>query len=458
MKLSSLNPSKNFETIGAVEISTEKEITESVEQAKKAFLQWSTITIKERSDAIQSFVNIAKTQTEVIAQLVAKETGRPIKSARANVTEGIRYFEEYISIADKYLSPKVTIETDKELHKVYREPWGVIACICPWNYPFLNIAWQCGQALIAGNTIVYKNSEENPLFAKLISELIEKSDIPNGVFNVIYGDGKIGDLLVHQDINMISFTGSTNVGQQLTKIAAEKFIPIVTELGGSAPGIIFEDIDIDDKLIEYIVEMRLTNNGQACDAIKRLIVHESRFEEIVKKVCDVMKKKKIGDALSEDTDVGPLIAKRQVDLIEAQVKDAIEKGAKVEIGANTSKDLKGAYYSPTVLTNINPTMRVWHEETFGPVLPIIPFKDEAQSIRQANHTQYGLSAHVFTSDRKRFNRVARQLQAGSVAQNFIEYWNSNNPFGGYKKSGMGRINGEYGFEDFTQPKLISEEK
>ncbi|MGH7202901.1 MAG: aldehyde dehydrogenase family protein [Candidatus Levyibacteriota bacterium] len=458
MKLTSINPSRNYEVLGEIESSTAKEIKEAVENTRTAFPQWSSMAISERCNAIQSFVNIAKSQEEELARLIAKETGRPIKSARSNVSEGIRYFEDYITIAEKYLAPKVTVETDKELHKVYLEPWGVIACICPWNYPFLNVAWQCGQALIAGNTIVYKNSEENPLFAEMLSHLIEQSEIPKGVFNVVYGDGNVGDLLVHQDINMISFTGSTNVGQQLTKIAAEKFIPIVTELGGSAPGIVFEDIDIDDKLIEYIVGMRLTNNGQACDAIKRLIVHESKFEEVVKKICDVIKKKKVGDALNEDTDIGPLIAKRQADLLEAQVQDAIKKGAKVEVRASKPQDLKGAYYTPTVLTNVNPTMRVWYEETFGPVLPIIPFKDEAQAIRQANHTEYGLSAHVFTNDKKRFNRVARQLQAGSVAQNFAEYWNVNNPFGGYKKSGMGRINGEYGFEDFTQPKLISEEK
>lgn len=458
MKLVSTNPSRNYEVLGNVTISTEKEIKHAVAKAHKAFPQWSEFSVKERIRCLTSYITIAKKCSEEIAQLIAKETGRTISDSRSNVTWGTNFFEAYFALAEKYLTPKVTYETATEMHQVYREPYGVIAAICPWNYPFLNITWQCGQALLAGNTIVYKNSEENPLFAQLMEKIITQSDIPDGVFTIIYGNGETGKILVEQAIDMISFTGSTEVGQQLTKIAAEKFIPIVTELGGSAPGIICEDMDISDTLIAYITELRLNNNGQACDAIKRLIIHKSKFDEVTQKLVELFTKQKVGDANDENTDIGPLVAKRQVDLLEQQVQDAIKNGAQIEAGGKRPTNLKGAYYLPTIITKVNRSMRVWKEETFGPVLPIVPFTTEEEAITLANDTQYGLSAHVFTKDKKKFGRIAKQLQAGSVAQNFAEYWNPNNPFGGYKKSGIGRLHGEYGFEDFTQPKLVAEEK
>lgn len=458
MKLIPTNPSRNYEVLGEVQASTKKGVKESVKKARQSFVTWSKMSLGERIKKISSFLDISKKRKEEIAQLIAKETGRPITSARTNVEGGFEYFEAYIKMADKYLSPQTTYESDREVHKILREPRGVIAAVLPWNYPYMNVAWQCGQALIAGNTIVYKNSEENPLFSKLLVELIEKSDIPNGVFNVIFGDGEIGDYLVNQDIDMISFTGSTNVGQTLTKIAAEKFIPIVTELGGSSPLILFEDVEITDGVIAYIAGRRFKNAGQACDAVKRLIVHKSKFDEVVEKLSSFVSKQKVGDALDEDTEIGPLVAKRQVDLIDEQVQSSIKKGAKIVIGGKRPNNLKGAYYLPTILTNITRDMRVWREETFGPVLPIISFSTEEEAIELANDTEYGLTAHVLTNSKTRFEKIAEQLQAGSIAHNQTGFWSPLNPFGGYKKSGMGRTHGPFGFYESTQMKVISEEK
>ncbi len=456
--LISTNPSRDFEILGKVKISTEREIKNAVAKAKQAFASWSIMPIAERCKRISSFLKISKKRKEEIAQLMAKETGRPIVSARTNIEGGFKYFEAYIKMVDKYLAPQITYESDKEIHKILHEPRGVIAAILPWNYPYMNIAWQCGQALIAGNTIVYKNSEENPLFAKLISELMAESDIPKGVFNIIYGDGKIGDFLAHQDIDMISFTGSTEVGKSLTKIAAEKFIPIVTELGGSSPLIICSDVIITDEIIAYIAGRRFKNAGQSCDAVKRLIVHESKFKETVQKLSHFVSKLKVGDALSEDTEIGPLVAKRQVDLIDEQVQDAIKRGAKVITGGKKPANLKGAYYLPTLLTNISRGMKVWKEETFGPVLPIISFSTEHEAVELANDTEYGLTAHVFTNDKILFQRMAPQIKAGSIAHNQTVFWSPLNPFGGYKKSGMGRTHGPFGFYESTQIKVISIEK
>src|SRR3989344_1834312 len=209
MKLVSTNPSRNYEVIGEVESSTEQDVLDAVEKARVAQVNWAMLSLKERCKKIASFVEIAKKRKEEIIQQIARETGRPLSNTRpANVEGGLNHFETYLAIADDALKPKITVETDNEIHRVYREPWGVIAVICPWNFPFMNVAWQCGPALIAGNTIVYKNSEENPLFTKLLAELIEESDLPEGVFNILYGDGEVGEWLANADVDMISFTGS----------------------------------------------------------------------------------------------------------------------------------------------------------------------------------------------------------------------------------------------------------
>lgn len=457
-KLISLNPSNNYEVIGSVDSSTKKVVEEAVKNAHLAQAKWADLALEERCKKLFTFVQISINRADEIAILIAKETGRPLESAKDNVKGGITYFNYYLKSAKEHLEPKVTFETNTEIHRVYREPWGVIACICPWNYPFMNVVWQCGQALIAGNTVVYKNSEENPLFAKLLAELFAESDVPKGVFNVVYGDGKVGEWLVESEINMISFTGSTKTGKKLTKIAAEKYIPIVTELGGSAPMIMLDDIEVTDRLIEFIWSRRFKNAGQACDAVKRLIVHKSKFNEIVDLLRIKVASKKMGDALNASTDIGPLISKKQLLKLEKQVKDAKEKGAKVIMGGNRSNNLKGAYYEPTLIVDVRQNMKIWQEEVFGPVLPIISFETDEEAINLANDTEYGLGAHIMTDNKNRFTKIAKSLKSGMVAQNEVMYWHPKNPFGGYKQSGMGRIHGEYGFNEVTQVKLISEQK
>jgi succinate-semialdehyde dehydrogenase/glutarate-semialdehyde dehydrogenase len=459
MKLISTNPSRGFAVIGEVESSTEQEVYTVVAKAVAAQPAWSELSIIRRKQAVQSFVDIAERRAEELSHIIAEETGRPVMGARLDVAKGISCFRDYLMMAEEHLAPKVTFETSTELHRVHREPWGVIATICPWNFPMTNVAWQCGQALLAGNGVVYKNSEENPLFAKLLEEIISESSIPESVFSIVYGDGQVGEWLARADINRLSFTGSFPVGRKLTQIAAEQFIPITTELGGSNPYIVFEGVELTDDLINNIYGRRFLHSGQFCTSVKRLIVHESLFDKLLNKLAEVTANKKIGDALDETTELGPLVAKRQLEKLEAQVQDAVEKGAKVVVGAKCPDGLKGAYYEPTILTNITSAMRVWREETFGPVLPIVSFKTEAEAITLANDTEYGLSAYISTKDKEQFARVARQLHVGMIAENqIINLLAAFNPFGGYKHSGMGRENGSYGFDEVTQVKVVSELK
>lgn len=457
MKIVSTNPSRNYAKLGAVDVSTETEIKDAVAKARAAQPQWAALTQDERDAAVESFINVCDRHAHEIAELMAAEMGKPIKACRTQVAESADFFHAQMKTARAALAPVIVYEDHSQRHHLVREPLGVVVCITPWNFPFLNIAWQAGQALLAGNTVVFKQSEEIIVFAKFVEKLVAESKLPEGVFNVILGDGKVGELLVQQPVDAILFTGSTRTGQKITELAAKNSTRVLTEMGGSAPGIVFEDADVP-AIIETLYMARFENTGQFCDGLKRLIVHESKLHEVLDELKQVNATKKVGDALDEETDIGPLVAKRQLDLLKEQVKDALDKGAKVFFGGKEPKDLQGAYYEPTVLTNIKFDMRVWREEVFGPVLPVVTFKTEEEAIRLANDTIYGLGAYVCTTDRERYFRVAHQLESGIVAHNNALYFSTVTPFGGYKASGNSRSLGAEGFHEVTQSKVISEEK
>lgn len=456
MELISTNPGKNYEVIGEVEMSSAEEIKQKVGEAKQAQKNWNEIGLGERIKILRNVSAELLKRKKDLSQLATKEMGMPITQTRFDVEDAIRYFNWYLDNADKYLSPEVVYEDDQIINKVFYEPIGVAAVISPWNYPLSNFIWGAGQNLIVGNTVVFKHSEECPLFGKLLEDIIRPL-LPDGVFSEVYGDGTIGDLLVHQDINIISFTGSSKIGKQLYKVAAEKFIKIVLEMGGSAPGIIFEDANISE-VLETIYSARFSNCGQMCDALKRLIVHESKYDEVVQKLKSLLSSKKVGDPLDEATDIGPLVAKRQLELLEEQVRDAIDKGAEIVIGGKKPVGLSGAYYEPTILAKVTKDMKVWQEEVFGPVLPIMPFKSEEEAIQLANDTKYGLGAYIYTKDKEKALRVASQINTGMVSVNNTSYIKPCSPFGGNKESGLGREHGKFGFAELTNPKVISMEK
>lgn len=455
MKIISINPA-NYEVIGEVDFSSEKEIVEKVKKANAAKKTWKDLGIEGRVSSLRKVVKEFDKNKEELAQLATKEMGMPISQSKFDVEDAIRYFNWYLDNASKYLSPEVIFEDDKTIHKVFYEPYGVVAVITPWNFPLSNFVWGAGQNLVAGNTVVYKTSEECTLFGKLLEKIINNSDLPDSVFSEIYGGGETGDFLVHQDINLISFTGSTKVGKHLYKVASDKFIKAVMELGGSAPGIVFSDADLDNA-IEVIYSNRFTNCGQMCDALKRLIVQEGIFDDVVKKLKKKLDSIKVGDPENEKTDVGPLVSKRQLELLEEQVKDAVDKGAKVITGGERLK-LNGAFYKPTILTDVTSDMRVWQEEVFGPVLPVISFTKDDEAVKMANDTKYGLGSYIFAKDKKKALEVASQIDAGMISINSSSYLQPCSPFGGYKDSGIGREHGKFGFSELTQVKIVAIER
>lgn len=456
MKLISTNPA-NYEVIGEVDFSSEEKILEKVKKANAAKKEWKELGIEGRVNLLRKVIDKFVKKKEELAQLATREMGMPIAQSRFDIDEAIRYFKWYLDYALKYLSPETIYEDDKTVHKVFYEPFGVAAVITPWNFPLSNFVWGAGQNLVVGNTVVYKTSEECPLFGKMLEETINGSGLPEGVFSEVYGDGKTGDFLVHQDINLISFTGSTKVGKHLYKVAAEKFIKAVVELGGSAPGIVFSDANLDE-VIETIYANRFTNCGQMCDALKRLIVHESVFDDVVERLKKKLESLKVGDPKDELTDIGPLVAKRQLEVLEEQVQDAVDKGAKVVIGGKRLESLQGVFYTPTILTNITREMKVWQEEVFGPVLPVASFDTDDEAVRMANDTKYGLGSYIYTKDKKKALKIASQIDAGMVSTNNASYLQACSPFGGYKDSGIGREHGKFGFAELTQVKIVAIEK
>lgn len=456
MKITSINPSNN-QVLGEVEETTQAQINEIVKGARLAQKSWRDLGIDGRNKILRNFYNLIEKNKSELADLQSQEMGMINSEATGDIEGCLDYLRWYSDNAEVHLAPYTTFEDDKEVHMVYREPRGIVASIIPWNYPLANFVWQCGQSLVAGNVVILKHSEEVPLFEKRLEELASDAKIPVGVISFVYGDGKVGDQLAHADIDMLCFTGSTKVGKYLYTVAAEKFIPVVMEMGGSAPGVIFADVDLNE-VIDTVYGNRFMGCGQMCDGLKRLIVHKSRYDEVVKLLTDKIKSKKIGMAVDPTTEVGPLVAERQVVALETQVEDARSKGGNIVIGGKRPSGFDGAYYEPTLITGVTKDMKVWTDEVFGPVLPIVSFETEQEAVELANDTKYGLGAFVFTSDKELMARVSAQLQSGMVSQNNLSYIKPYDPFGGYKQSGIGREHGKYGFEDVTQVKVVAKEK
>jgi acyl-CoA reductase-like NAD-dependent aldehyde dehydrogenase len=456
-KLISSNPAKDYEFVGEVAISTDEEIIEKVTAANKAKSVWKETNIKERIEFLKPIFEEFKARADEISLLTTKETGIALSESQANTSGHLVKIKWFLDNVELALADEITSEDDKSIHKIIYEPIGTAAVITPWNHPFGMFVWGVIPNLLAGNTVVFKISEECPLVGKLIEEIMSNHNLPTGIFSEIYGAGDVGWQLVNEKIDLIWFTGSTKTGQQLYKLAGEKFIKAILELGGSNPCIVFEDADIE-KIISKIYIKRFKLCGQTCDALKRLIIHRSVFNEVVEKLKNEIESKKTGDPENLETNIGSLAAQRQLTLLEGQVRDAVDKGAKIITGGAPLNNINGAYYLPTLLTNISKDMRIWHEEVFGPVLPVISFETEEEAISLANDTIYGLGAIIFTNDAARAMRVASKIASGTVEINNTTHWLSCNPFGGYKKSGMGREHGIAGFRELCQLKVVSMDK
>lgn len=450
----STNPALGYKEIGRVLASTEEEVVGAVKKAHKAFPAWRDLSVKDREKYFQKFLDIYKDKAEEIAKLQTKEIGKPITESLLECNSRAASLELNIERSIKALEPQVIDVYDTHQTELHFEPHGVVAFIAPWNYPTSMFLNAIGQPLLAGNTVVLKHSEECPLTSEFLANLMKEAGFPEGVFTCLYGASRVGEMLLDQDVDLIMFTGSSKVGENVYRRAAEKFVPAILEMGGSSPAIVFNDVDLNRTCLSIFNE-RFTNNGQVCCALKRLIVHESIYDQVVEKLIKIVNDQVIGNPMDKKTTIGPLVAKRQLEALETQVEDARNKGADIVAGGRRAEGLDGAYYMPTIITDIKSDMKVVTEEVFGPVLPIIKFKDEKEALKIAHSTEYGLSAFVYSKDLKRADRIAHKLEAGQVSINGCSYFSTNAPFGGYKRSGIGRTKGDVGFMQVTQQKVIS---
>lgn len=450
----SINPA-NGEKVGETPVSSASDVAKAVKEAKQAFPGWRATSIKDRVSYIKKFRKLLMDHKEELAKLTTQEMGKPIAQARDDVEWELGFIDWYVENAQTALSDVILKENEKVIYKVVYEPWGVCASIAPWNFPVSMASSGIMQQILAGNAVVFKPTELTTLTQKLFVELLWKAGLPKGVVELVIGDGEVGKKLIDSDIDLVWFTGSTAVGQEIYAKCGKKFIKGVMELGGSSPAIVFADCDIEATL-NTLYSARYFNCGQVCSAVKRLFVEKSIFEKVVDGLKKRIAIKKVGDPMG-NVDIGPLVSKEQLDTLIAQVDDAVKRGAKVEIGGARPKGKKfekGNYYLPTILTNIKPDMRVMTEEVFGPVLPVVPFSTEEEAVTMANNHIYGLTAEVFTKDKDRVNRVAGKLEAGVVGINTDSFYEPFCPIGGYKKSGMGREYGIEGFRELTQIKYI----
>ncbi|MCK5061448.1 aldehyde dehydrogenase [Candidatus Parcubacteria bacterium] len=452
--LISTNPAKGYVEVGRVPISSKEEIIATVKKAREALPAWRALSVKNRGEYFRKFLELYKNRVEELAELQTKEIGKPIIESLSECNSRAASLELNIERSIKVLESQVLDVYDTYQTELHFEPYGVVAAISPWNYPTSQFLIAVGQPLLAGNTMVFKHSEECPLTSQLFARLMKEAGFPKGVFACLYGDGAVGEVLIDQDIDLIMFTGSSQVGEMIYKKAAEKFIPAVLEMGGSSPAIVFDDVDLDETCLSVFNE-RFSNNGQICCALKRLIVHESIYDQVIEKLTKIIDAQIVGDPINEKTTIGSLSAKRQLATLEAQVEDARNKGAIIVTGGKRAEGLDGAYYMPTLITNTTTDMKVVTEEVFGPVLPIITFKTEEEALRIAHDTPYGLSAFVYSKDLERTDRIAHALEAGQVSINGCSYFSTNAPFGGYKRSGIGRTKGDIGFLQVTKQKVIS---
>lgn len=445
-----VNPATEGEASQIV-LGTAADVDLAVEAARRAFETFSQTSKQERLALIEKVIEAYKARIPDIAEAIATEMGCPISTAStAQAGSGVAHLGQALASLSAFeFSEKIGANT------VVREPIGVVALITPWNWPMNQIVAKVGPCLAAGCTMILKPSEEAPSSAAIFAEVMEAAGVPPGVFNLVQGDGAdVGTALAkHPGIDMISFTGSTRAGIMVAKNAADTVKRVSQELGGKSPNIILEGTPLDVALPGGVGGV-LLNSGQSCVAPTRMLVHRSQHDEAAQKVAEMFAAKPVGDPLSEGPHIGPVVNKAQYDKIQALIQKGIDEGATLVTGGlGRPEGLdKGFYVRPTVFANVTPDMTIAQEEIFGPVLVIMPYDDEADAVRIANDTPYGLGAYI-AGDPVRAGKIVGQLRAGAVFVNAggLAF---DMPFGGYKQSGNGREFGKFGIEEFLEIKAV----
>jgi len=449
--ISVINPATE-EAVATIAAGGPSDVDKAVAAARRAFTTYSQASREERLDLLTRIIDIYRQRVEELAEAISTEMGAPLAFARErHVPAGLGHLTRTIEVLKTY-------EFDETISStlITREPIGVVGLITPWNWPLNQIACKVGPALAAGCTMVLKPSEVAPLSALIFAEILDEAGVPAGVFNLVNGDGpSVGQALAsHPDVDMVSFTGSTRAGILVAKAAADTVKRVHQELGGKSPNILLDDADFDTA-VTHGVRTCFANSGQSCNAPTRLLVPAGRQEEVIAIARRIAEETVVGDPRAASTTIGPVVSQIQFDRIQALIEAGIKEGATLVTGGpgRPAGLNRGYYVQPTVFANVCNDMRIAQEEIFGPILSILPYKDEEDAIRMANDTVYGLSSYVTSGSIERSREVARRIRAGMVHLNGSR-GDTVAPFGGYKQSGNGREWGQFGFEEFLEIKSM----
>ncbi|GBD25427.1 3-succinoylsemialdehyde-pyridine dehydrogenase [bacterium HR30] len=436
------------EVIATVPSATGTDVDRAVEAAKRAQPAWAATPVAVRARFLRELSEQLEARSQRIAETITAEVGMPIKLSRA-IQAGLPPV-----VARSYVECVQTYPWEERVGNslVLRQPVGVVAAITPWNYPLHQAICKVAPALVAGCTLVLKPSELAPLTAFELAETFDAIGLPPGVFNLVTGYGPIvGEALAqHPDVDMVSFTGSTRAGKRVGELAARSVKRVTLELGGKSPCVVLDDADLA-RAVQSCVNECYLNSGQSCNALSRLLVPRTRYEEAVELARAAAERFTVGDPFDERTKLGPLVSAAQRDRVRRYIQLGIAEGARLVTGGPEPPDgcSRGYFVRPTVFADVTPKMTIAREEIFGPVLCILPFDDEEHAVELANDTVFGLAGAVWSGDPERAQRVARRIRAGQVSINGGRY-NPLAPFGGFKQSGLGRELGKYGLDEYLE--------
>ena len=448
--IETVNPA-NGKVLRRFRASTRTDVEKSVEKARKAFEKWRELAPAKRADFLQRAAKILRSRKDQLGRIMTLEMGKTIKESVPEVAKCAWALEYFAENGPRFLTPEAA-KTDASDSYVAFEPLGVIGSIMPWNFPL----WQCvrfaAPSLMVGNTAVFKPSSVTPQSGLQLQEVFDSTGVPPGTFNVVLGSSEVASYLIEANTAAISFTGSVPAGQDVSGQASSRLKKVVLELGGSDPFIVLDDADVEAASTGAVAG-RFINNGQSCICAKRFFVGKRIADEFLDRFISKTKSLKVGDPMSPETDVGPVVREESLRTLDRQVKESVKVGAKVEIGGERLKR-KGFFYPPTILTAVEPSMPVMKEETFGPAAPVMIVKDDDEAVRYANRSDFGLGSSVWSRDIRRAEKVARQIAAGMVTVNNTVVSDPRMPFGGIKNSGIGRELSRYGMLEFTNIKSI----
>lgn len=451
MMLEVINPATE-QPVAKVAMGTEGDVDRAVRAAKQAFPAFSRTSRKERIELLERILAAYKRRRNDLASCVTLEVGAPINLAKSAQTDA--GYHQFSATLDALKTFKFEYKLGNS--RIMREPVGVCGMITPWNWPLKQIAAKLAPALACGCTMVLKPSEVAPLNAVVLSEILHEAGVPHGVFNLVHGNGPgVGAALAgHPDVDCVSFTGSTQGGISVAKVAADSVKRVTQELGGKSPNLLLDDAEFDTAVMRGVLTM-MNNSGQSCNAPSRMLVPISRLADVKTIAAQTAASIIVGDPQSQKTTMGPVVSERQWNRVQHYIERGVEEGCEVVAGGTgRPKHLNVGYFArPTVFVAPRPDLTIVREEIFGPVLTILGYQNVEEAVEMANDSVYGLSAYVSSRSLKRANAVARQLRAGNVHING-QWGNRPTPFGGYKQSGHGREGGAFGFEEFLEMKAI----